>query len=193
MRTCSAAQGSRPGPTSPDSACRVMAAGMASDPLRPRNERRSADTECGGSLTLANATRVANSWLYGLVARMAADVPVVFRDDVQVLPRSRRAQAPFGIAERAQPPATAGAVRNRQERELHRIEWHPRTPPVPARCRATHARSGTRPPCAAPHSGRSRASAVRAPVSGTRRRRCPHRGGRRPHRSDRSPGHWQTA
>jgi len=63
-----AAQGSRPAPTLPESRDRFMAAGLRSVPFRPMNSVRSPLRVRFGSSTSKNATRSANSVLYGFRA-----------------------------------------------------------------------------------------------------------------------------
>ena len=61
--TCTAAQGSSPEPTLPESLARPRPAGLARLPFRPRNSLLSPVTVRASSLTSTNATRSLNSVL----------------------------------------------------------------------------------------------------------------------------------
>ena len=115
---CSAAQGSSPAPTPPDSRCpRSRAAGWSSAPLRPRNSVRSAVHAVWRPPRSANATRPPKSVFQALRASSAPVSGVDLGDETG---RWRCARRPAPTRRRRSPrDAAAGrTVLDRQPRDL---------------------------------------------------------------------------
>src|SRR2546430_16455968 len=75
ISTCSAAQGYSPAPNWPDRAWWFMAAGLASEPLRPRKERRAPLGGTRAPLGGGEAAPPADSLLVGVGGRAAPPPP----------------------------------------------------------------------------------------------------------------------
>ena len=173
---CSAAQGSRPEPTRPESGVpSARAAGQASAPLRPMNSRRSPVQLVWRPARSAKATRLAE----GRVPRVGREHRPAVRIDARghrtARPRRGTRRAP--IPRRPSPTAAScgskgcavSGARSSSDRRAAQ------TPAAPRRCRARRARSGCSPIHAAPHRWPSRRGSAAPwgsrdrPVSSSRR------------------------
>ena len=123
--TWMAPQGSRAAPTFPDSRERVIAAGLPSVPLRPRNSVRSPLMVRVVSSTSKKAIRSGEFRVVRVSREERAAVRVNFGDDMHDRFWPQISQHPFHIPGRGEPARSARFVPHLQHRKLDRcIQRH---------------------------------------------------------------------